>query len=306
MPPPRVAIGPGDPVPWLVEAVREGGGTLVDPAEADALVWTDPRDPAPLQATLAAHPHIRWVQLPWAGVEPFAQAGVFGDGRIWTCGKGVYAEPVAEHALAMALFGLRDLGVRAAATGWGRPSGRSLYDGRVTILGGGGIAESLLTLLAPMRVEATVLRRDPKPLAGRARVLGPDRLHEALDGADVVFLALALTPETTGIIDRGALEAMAPHAWLINVARGRHVVTTDLVDVLQRGGIAGAGLDVTDPEPLPEGHPLWALPNCLITPHVGNTPEMAVAPLRARVRENVARWAAGEALVGPVDPARGY
>lgn len=302
----RIAIAPGLPPGWLAEAVTDGGGELVDMAQAEALVWTDPRDAAALKETLEAYPQIRWVQLPWAGVEPFAEADVFHDGRIWTCGKGVYAEPVAEHALAMALFGLRDLHVRAAATRWGRPSGRSLFDGRVTILGGGGIAECLLELLAPMRVEATVVRREPKPLTGRARVLGPDRLHEALGDADAVFLALALTPETEGIIDRPALEAMASHAWLVNVARGKHVVTDHLVDALQRGVIAGAALDVTDPEPLPEGHPLWALPNCLITPHVGNTPEMAIAPLRARVRENVQRWAAGEPLVGPVDPDRGY
>ena len=97
---------------------------------------------------------------------------------------------------------------------------------------------------------------------------------------------------------------MEPHAWLVNVAVGRHVVTDDLVKALQAGEIGGAGLDVTEPEPLPEGHPLWSLPNCIITPHVGNTPEMAKPLLAERITANVRRWAHGEPLIGPVDPAR--
>ena len=92
----------------------------------------------------------------------------------------------------------------------------------------------------------------------------------------------------------------------MNVARGRHIVTDDLVTALRDGEIGGAGLDVTDPEPLPDGHPLWSLPNCIITPHVGNTPEMAVPLLAERVRANVRRFAAGEELLGPVYVDLGY
>jgi phosphoglycerate dehydrogenase-like enzyme len=117
---------------------------------------------------------------------------------------------------------------------------------------------------------------------------------------------LALTPDTEGIIGGDELRLMEPHAWLVNVARGRHVVTDDLVKALQAGEIGGAGLDVTEPEPLPEGHPLWSLPNCIITPHVGNTPEMAKPLLAERITANVRRWAHGEPLIGPVDPALGY
>ncbi len=115
-----------------------------------------------------------------------------------------------------------------------------------------------------------------------------------------------MTPETHGIIDAAALAAMPDHAWLVNVARGPHVVTDDLVAALRDGSIGGAGLDVTDPEPLPDGHPLWTMPNVLITPHVGNTPAMAVPLLGARVTENVRRRIAEEPLIGPVDPALGY
>ena len=140
----------------------------------------------------------------------------------------------------------------------------------------------------------------------KRQVLESDRLTDGLAGADLVVLALALTPETDGIISESELRLMESHAWLVNVARGRHIVTDDLVAALRQGTIGGAGLDVTDPEPLPDGHPLWSEPRCIITPHTGNTPEMARGPLMARITENVRRYAAGEPLLGPVDPRLGY
>jgi phosphoglycerate dehydrogenase-like enzyme len=258
---------------------------------------------------LAVAPGVRWVQLPWAGVEDFARLGVFDDAgdRRWTCGKGVYAEPVAEHALALALAGLRQLPERVRATSWGAQAGISLYDARVTILGAGGITECLVDLLRPMRTEVTVVRRDAAvSFAGAARTVGLDRLDEALPGADVVFLALALTPKTEGVIGAAQLAAMEPHAWLVNVARGRHVDTDALVEALRSGAIGGAGLDVTEPEPLPDGHPLWSLPNVILTPHTANTQEMARPLLGRRITENVRRFAAGDELIGPVDPNLGY
>ena len=307
---PRVAVAPEPAAAWVEEAVVAGGGRVAPLADAEALVWTAPRGADELRRLLTGAPGVRWVQLPWAGVEEFARLGVFGDdgsGRRWTCGKGVYAEPVAEHALALALAGLRHLPDRVRATSWGRQAGRSLYDGRVTVLGAGGITECLVGLLRPMRTEVTVVRRDgDRPFPGASRTLGTDRLLDALPGADVVFLALALTPETVGVIGTAALAAMAPHAWLVNVARGRHVDTDALVSALRDGRIGGAALDVTEPEPLPDGHPLWDLPNVIVTPHTANTQEMAIPLLSARITENVRRFAAGEELVGPVDAALGY
>ena len=99
---------------------------------------------------------------------------------------------------------------------------------------------------------------------------------------------------------------MQPHAVLVNVARGRHVVTDDLVDALRSGVIAGAGLDVTEPEPLPSDHPLWDEPRCLITPHTAATLEMTEASVATRVRENVRRFGKGEPLIGVVDVELGY
>lgn len=300
----RIALAPADAPDWLAAAISEGGGTVVDLVEAEAVVWARPDDPAGLRATLAERPDLAWVQLPWAGIEPYRD--VLDHDRLWTCGKGVYAEPVAELALMLLLAGLRG-GVRyARADSWTGQFGTSLFDGRVTIVGGGGIAERLVELLAPMRTEVTVVRRHPRPMEGAARVVGPDDLHAMLPGADGVVLALPVVADTLGVIGAAELALMEPHAWLVNVARGVHVVTDDLVAALAAGSIGGAGLDVTDPEPLPDGHPLWSSPNCIITPHIGNTRRMAVPLLSARITENVRRWLAGEDLIGPVDPDLGY
>jgi phosphoglycerate dehydrogenase-like enzyme len=195
---------------------------------------------------------------------------------------------------------------RIMARSWGEPAGTSLYDQPVTILGGGGITASLLGLLAPLRVTATVVRQHPDPVPGAARTVGQADLHEALAGAQVVFLALALTPSTEHIIGAPELAAMRPDAWLVNVARGGHVDTDALVAALTAGTIGGAALDVTDPEPLPDGHPLWDQERCIITPHTADTTEMIRPLLARRIRDNVARFAAGEPLLGLVDPALGY
>jgi phosphoglycerate dehydrogenase-like enzyme len=303
---PRIAIGPA-PRESAVRAVRNGGGEPADvDSAADALVWLNPADIDGLGRALAATPAARWVQLPYAGVERVAAAGLLDSKRTWTCAKGAYAEPVAEHALMLALAGLRGLRQRITAHSWGQASGESLYDQPVTILGGGGIAASLLSLLAPMRARVTVVRRQPLPVPGAARTLQTSQLHEALPGALVVFLALALTPATTGIIGAPELAAMRRDAWLVNVARGAHVDTGALVEALRRRAIGGAALDVTDPQPLPDGHPLWDLGNCIITPYTADTDEMIERMLNLRIGYNVAAFAAGQPLAGLVDVAAGY
>src|SRR6478735_5426482 len=96
---PKVAVAPSGAVGWLDDAVRAGGGEVVDLADATALVWAHPKDAENLGAVLAEHPAVEWIQLPWAGVEPFT--GIFDRDHRWTCAKGVYADPVAEHVLAM-------------------------------------------------------------------------------------------------------------------------------------------------------------------------------------------------------------
>jgi phosphoglycerate dehydrogenase-like enzyme len=303
---PAIAVEPEGTRDYIRQAVRAGGAEVVPVESAQALVWTDTDAPEALKALLAEHTQIGWVQLPWAGVEPYADAGVFDDKHVWTSGKGVYAEPVAEHALALTLAGMRELPRFAQEVSWSAQAGISLIGGSMTIFGAGGITTELLRLLAPFHTSVTVVRRNPEPMEGVKRVLPFEHRYEALKGADVVVLALALTPETRGVISRVEFELMAPHAWLVNVARGAHIVTEDLVVALREDVIGGAALDVTDPEPLPDGHPLWRLPNCLITPHTANTEDMAKPLLSARIAENVRRFAADDELIGVVDPGLGY
>jgi phosphoglycerate dehydrogenase-like enzyme len=258
---PAIAVQPEGTRDYIRDAVRRGGGEVVPVGSAHALVWTDTNAPEALKELLVEHKQIEWVQLPWAGVEPYAEAGVFDHDHQWTSGKGVYAEPVAEHALALMLAGLRELPRFAQEITWSAQAGISLIGGKVTIFGAGGITTELLRLIAPFHCSVTVVRRQPEPMAGVDRVLPFEHRYEALKGADVIVLALALTPETRGVISRVEFELMEPHAWLVNVARGAHVVTEDLVVALREDVIGGAALDVTDPEPLPDGHPLWRLPN---------------------------------------------
>ncbi len=286
-------------------------------------MWAEPAKADALGELLHGEAsHVRWVQLPWAGIEPYVDL-ITGDAandpgrRVWTCAKGVYAGPVAEHALTLLLAGLRGLGTYGRASSWSPPQGTNLFGAKVVVLGGGGITERLLPLLEPFGADVTVVRRHPAaaggsrsgPMSGATREVGVNQLDDALDGALGVVLALALTPETTGIIARPQLERMHERGWIVNVARGGHIVTDDLVAVLQARRIGGAGLDVTEPEPLPDDHPLWTLDNCIITPHVGNTPEMALPLLAERITENVRRWStddSGTTLLGRVDPSLGY
>ncbi len=288
----------------LEQAVVAGGGRVATLGEAEALIWADPALPNLLPDTLDGHERLRWVALPFAGIEPYVP--YLDHGRVWTCARGVYARPVAEHALLLGLAGLRGLSTYARSSTWSAPEGHNLVDGRVTIFGAGGIAEELLKLLGGFNCSTTVVRRRPTPMAGADRTVGFEERLEAVADADVVVLALALTPETEAIMSHNEFAAMADHGWLVNVARGGHVDNAALLAALERGSIGGACLDVTEPEPLPDGHPLWSHPRVLITPHVGNTPEMGIPLLASHIERNVALFAAGGELEGQVDVDAGY
>ncbi len=163
---PRVALAPDGIRGWLADAIEAGGGTVVAPQDAEALVWAEPAQANELDELLHdAAAGVKWVQLPWAGIEPYVEV-IRGD-RIWTCGKGVYAEPVAEHALTLLLAGLRGLDRYARASTWTPPHGTNLLRAKVAILGGGGITESLLRLLEPFGADVTVVRRRPTAMRRR-------------------------------------------------------------------------------------------------------------------------------------------
>ena len=148
-----VAVLPASSPSWVTDAVIRGGAQVVDVATASALVWTAARDANGLREVLNENPHIEWVQVPFAGIENFVS--IIDDSRIWTCGKGVYAEPVAEHAVALALAGMRNIAAYARAAEWTSPAGRNLLGAAVTIVGGGGITESLIRLLTAFHCNIT-------------------------------------------------------------------------------------------------------------------------------------------------------
>ncbi|MBC7723570.1 MAG: NAD-binding protein [Burkholderiaceae bacterium] len=311
----RPTVGPiallphGNPV--FEAAVVAGGGTVTAlTPQTRGIVWLASADPDGLVAVLAANPQVEWVQLPWAGVDAFSSVlAPFADHPLplWTSAKGAYAQPVAEHALTLVLAVLRVIPTRVRATGWSAlPEGRSLYGLRIVLVGAGGIAIELLRLLAPFGVEVTVVRRSSEPLPSAARTVTVDRLDEVLPTADVVVIAAALTGGTTGLFDARRLSLLGRHAVLVNIARGGLVDTDALTDALAAGRLAGAGLDVTVPEPLPDGHPLWNEPRVIITPHSADTPDMTAPLLAERIRLNVAAFTGDGRFVGVVDPSAGY
>ncbi|NUP81060.1 MAG: hydroxyacid dehydrogenase [Nonomuraea sp.] len=297
-----VHVGP-EPVPVLIDAVREAGGTLVPLEEAEAVVYYGRGGPGELRSMI--HDRIRWVQLPAAGVERYAEAGVIGGKPAFTAATGSYAVPVAEHALALMLAAARNLSRLARATEWGQNLSKEFAGSPVSIIGCGGIGRALIRMLEPFGCPVTAVT-DSGTAPGAARVLPRDRYREALPEAAYVVVAAAATPSTRGMLGAREFTQMRTDAWLINIARGALVVTDDLVAALRAGRIGGAALDVTDPEPLPSGHPLWRMDNVLITPHSANPLSSYWRGLAERVAENVRRFADGAPLEGLVSPERGF
>jgi phosphoglycerate dehydrogenase-like enzyme len=280
----------------IEEAITAAGGRIGPLAEADALVWLDSNpDSLPVEIP----DRIRWAQLPSAGVENWLAE--IDDKRVWTSAAGAYGLPVAEHALALMLAGTRQLADCARAQTWTAPPARPLDGSTVAIVGAGGIGRALIALLEPLDVEVLAVTR-----RGRDGTLPADRLGEVLPAADHVVIAAPATAGTRHLIGAAELDAMREDAWLVNVARGSLVDTDALVAALAAGSIGGAALDVTDPEPLPDGHPLWSEPRALITPHVANPPATLRRYLARHVGENVRRFAGDEELLAVIDADAGY
>ncbi len=294
----------------IVDAIEAAGGTVAAlAADTRGIVWLVPWQTPELLDLLREHPGIGWVQLPFAGVERFA--GVFaefgGGERLFTSAKGLFAEPVAEHAHALTLGLLRGLPEKSRATSWAHTKyGNSLYGRNVVIIGAGGVALEIVRLLEPFETSITIVRRSAGEVPGVARTIGASELSTVLPDADVLILAAAATSETANLIGAAELASMKPTAVLVNIARGALVDSAALADALNSGHLAGAGLDVTEPEPLPDGHPLWSAPRCVITSHAADTPEMVEPLLAERVRLNVAALIGDGAFVGVVNPAAGY
>ena len=304
MPNNKVSILPKT-FPEYEEAVISAGGAVAPFSdEVEAIIWTDYSQPQVLADLLESNTQIQWVQLPFAGVDAFSN--VLNHPVRFTSAKGAYRKPVAEHALLLMMALGRVIPERVRATSWGKSFAVSLYDSKILIVGGGGITEELLLLLAPFDTEVTVIRNRDIPLIGATSTRTFEHLDEELAKADFVVLAAALTEQTNRLIDARRLGLMKPTSYLVNVARGPMVVTEDLISALETGRLAGAALDVTDPEPLPEGHVLWTAKNILITPHTADTRAQVVPLFSERIRANVRAYLGSGDWVGVVDPTLGY
>ena len=265
---------------------------------------------------LRAAGELRWVQSTSAGVDRYmAVPELIGNDRIvLTNMRAVHGPTIADHAFAMLLSLTRDLSwyLDPANRGtWNRRGSGvepiSLHGRTLLVVGLGGIGTEVARRGKGfgMRVLATRRSDTPPPPyvdeQGRA-----DQLMEFLPEADVVALCLPLTTETEGLIGERELDAFKPGSYLINVGRGRIVDTDALVRALNDGRLAGACLDVTDPEPLPSDHPLWAMPNVVITPHVSGRSALTRQRWHEVYIENLRRFGRGEPLINVVDKLAGY
>lgn len=267
----------GDAALAQVWVPRSGGATLPGRDFFDAL------------------PRLRLVQLLTAGAETFV--GRLPDGVLLCNARGAHTPATAEWAVTAMLAAQRGIPflVREQDAGrWTFGTHRSLVGARVLLVGAGDIARAIGRMLAGFDVELTYVGR-----TARDGVRAIEDLPALLPRADVVVLIVPVTPETTGMVDAGFLAAMPDGALLVNAARGVVVDTDALVAELSRGRLRAA-LDVTDPEPLPPGHPLWSAPGLLLTPHVGGAVPETETRAAAAVTDQLARILAGQPLANVV------
>jgi phosphoglycerate dehydrogenase-like enzyme len=241
-------------------------------------------------------PRLQLVQLLSAGAERFV--GRLPDGVLLCNARGAHTPSTAEWAVAATLAAQRGLPffVREQEAGrWTPTTSSSLVGARVLVVGAGDIGTTVGRMLAGFDVELTYVAR-----TAREGVHVTAELPRLLPEADVVIVTVPVTPETTGMVDAGFLAAMRDGALLVNAARGVVVDTDALLAELTAGRLRAA-LDVTDPEPLPPGHPLWSAPGLLLTPHVAGAVPDTNARAAAAVTDQLARVLAGEPLVNVVD-----
>ena len=258
--------------------------------------------------------HLQWIQWLAAGVERCVQQPLLREHRVILTNMQRTAGPsMAEHVIAFMLALSRHLDYflrEQTQAHWVQEGTSPLIDvqGRtVLIVGLGGIGTEVAQRAHALGMRIIATRASGHGGPDYVSYVGaPDELLKLAREADYVVNCAPLTPQTTGIFNQEFFATMKPTAYFINVGRGKSVVTADLVAALTAGKIAGAGLDVVDPEPLPADSALWRAPHVIITPHVSADTAMAATQRTALVTENLRRYVAGDALLAVVDPARGY
>jgi phosphoglycerate dehydrogenase-like enzyme len=284
------------------ELLRELPGT-------DAL-WITPTyyQPAVPRAVKANRGRLKWIGLTSAGYDVLLRAGV-APGVTTTYAVRVHAPAVAEHAVALVLALLRQLPraiTAQTAANWDSPamvnSLRSLEDLTVAIVGFGSIGGAVAERLRPLAKRIIGVNRSGDPDARADAMFPSSRLNDALAESDVAVLTVAYSDETRHLMGAAAFAALPANALLVNVARGPVVDSAALKEALAAGRLAGAALDVTDPEPLPADDPLWHTPGVIITPHISSFGSRATGQrLAGQFGENVDRLERGEALEGTID-----
>lgn len=303
----KIFVGFGD-YPLTTKALKEAGAEIVDSLEkAEGFVFTQtPGTEFPLLPD-----GVRWVQFPNAGLNAYFTAGQIDDKRRWSNASGVYGQQVAEAAMALLLGLIHMHPTMVRADSWAPSTQidqqtRWLDGATVAIVEAGGIGKHLAAMLKPFGAKSLAVSRTGTPTQDFDATEPISNLHQVLADADHVVLCVPLTADTYHLIGKAELKAMQSTAILINVARGEVVDTEALVDALDAQEISGAGLDVTDPEPLPDDHPLWGRSNVIITPHVANTLTSMDRMLAPVMAENYRRFLAGEKMLTEVDIHKGY
>lgn len=290
-----------------VQALAAGDARKSQLADAEVLVANCNHD------LFAEASSLHWFHAMSVGVEhcvsvpDLASRGIVLSNMQRSSGR-----PIAEHSIAMLLALSRRLPVHTrnqVAGQWRREAGgmREIGGRTLLVVGLGGIGTEVARRGHALGMRVIAIRnsgREGPPFVSKVGL--SDELHAFAAEADAVISSLPLTPQTTGVFDAKFFAAMKPGGYFINVGRGGSAVTADLVAALESGQLAGAGLDVTDPEPLPEGHPLWAMDQVIITPHVAAESDAQEERYWILVAENLRRYIAGEPLLNVVDIARGY
>lgn len=266
---------------------------------------------------LSASPGLFWIQVYSAGVERCVENPAMHKGnKLLTNGQRIGSPALAEHAIAMMMVLARGLDVYHANQlkgAWKRQTvlGRSDHmelEGRtLLVVGLGGIGTQVAKRGHGLGMRVIATRNSRREGPEYVEYVGlPDELNELAARADVVINTAPLTDRTRGMFNAAFFDAMKSEAFFISVGRGGSTVTDDLVAALKSGSIAGAGLDVTDPEPLPEGHPLWMMPRVIISPHTAGRSDKGRDRLYLMVKENLRRYVNGEPMLSVVDIERGY
>ncbi len=314
----KIVVGPGPAAPlvaeWRDEFPEVEFVPVTTPEEqlqavqgADAFIGWITRE-----AFVAAGPQLRWVHAPSAGVERHVAITELVESDVTlTNTRGSHAPTIAEHTFAMLLALTRrilELSEYQKQHAWKRPTNpRGIMGMTMTVVGFGQIGRAIAKRAVGFDMKVIgVDARPTEPPPGVDEVWGLDRLDEALREADVVAIAAPITPETRGMIDARRIGLLKPDSYLLVVSRGGIVDEPALVDVLRKGKIAGAGLDVFQEEPLPPTSQLWDIPNLILTPHLAGASTQKERRCVEILRENVLRFQRGEELINLVDKRRGY